>query len=337
LIQEHDTVPPEPRTFVATAGQSGLTVLAALRQWLPGASWSTVRRLLASRHVAVNESLCLDEARRLKVGETVTLYHTRLRPPPKVQDVPLVWLDADVIVVDKPAGMITLRHAAERNWSSARKKRQPALDDLVPRLIATRENGLDGTGNRSLKVYSVHRIDRDTSGLVLFARSPQARDRLIRQFKVHSVERTYLAVAYGDVREQTIESFLVEDRGDGKRGSATVEGEGKRAVTHVRPLERLDGFTLIECRLETGRTHQIRIHLSEAGHPLYGDIKYGNADAEKASAANPISSGLRRLILHAATLGFRHPTTGQQLRFQSEPPADFLSVVDRLRQPAAGN
>jgi 23S rRNA pseudouridine1911/1915/1917 synthase len=337
LIQEHDTVPPEPRTFVATAGQSGLTVLAALRQWLPGASWSAVRKLLASRHVAVNESLCLDEARRLKTGESVTLYHATLRPPPKAKDVPLVWLDADVVVVDKPAGMMTLRHAAERNWPSARKKRQPALDDLVPRLIATRENGLDGTGNRSLKVYSVHRIDRDTSGLVLFARSARARDRLILQFKVHSVERTYRAVAYGDVCEQTIESFLVDDRGDGKRGSATVEGEGKRAVTHVRPLEQLDGFTLIECRLETGRTHQIRIHLSEAGHPLYGDIKYGNADAEKASAANPISSGLRRLILHAATLGFRHPTTGQQLRFQSEPPADFLSVVDRLRQPAAGN
>ena len=94
--------------------------------------------------------------------------------------------------------------------------------------------------------------------------------------------------------------------------------------------------TLIECRFETGRTHQIRIHLSEAGHPIYGDAKYGNADAEKASPANTIPSSLRALILHAATLGFRHPTTGEQLRFQSEPPADFLSVVDRLRKPAAG-
>ncbi len=328
---------PEPRTFVATAGQSGLTVLAALRQWLPGASWSAVRKLLAGRHVAINQSLCLDEARRLKAGETVTLHHATLRSPPTAEDVPLVWLDADVVVVDKPAGMMTLRHAAERNWSSARKQRQPALDDLLPQLIATREGRFDRTGNRVPKVYSVHRIDRDTSGLVLFARSPEARQLLIRQFKVHSVERTYLAVAYGDVREQTIESFLVEDRGDGRRGSATVAGEGKRAVTHVRPLERLDGFTLIECHLETGRTHQIRIHLSEAGHPIYGDTKYGNADAEKPSAADTISSGLRRLTLHAATLGFRHPTTGEHLRFQSEPPADFLSVVDRLRRHATGN
>jgi 23S rRNA pseudouridine1911/1915/1917 synthase len=344
LIQEHDTVPPEPRRFVATAGQSGLTVLAALRHWLPGTSWSSARKLLAGRHVTVNGALCLDEARRLKAGETVALYGATLRSAPSAETVRLVWLDPDVVVVDKPAGMMTLRHAAERNWSARRKERQPALDDLIPQLIANHEGQCSRTQRRLPPVYSVHRIDRDTSGLILFARSPQARQHLIRQFKKHTVERTYLAVAHGEVAAQTIESFLVDDRGDGKRGSTTVEGTGKRAVTHLRPVEQLDSFTLLECRLETGRTHQIRIHLSEAGHPVYGDNKYGNTEADRRparldrtiSTADTLASGMPPLALHAATLGFRHPMTGQQLRFESKPPADFLLLVERLRRRTAG-
>jgi 23S rRNA pseudouridine1911/1915/1917 synthase len=326
-------VPPEPRTFVATAVQSGLTVLAALRQWLPGASWSAVRKLLAGRHVLVNGALCLDEARRIKTGETVTVYGPTLGPPPSVRDVRLVWLDREVIVVDKPAGMMTLRHAAERSWSPTKKQRQPALDDLLPEIVGLRENSPAPSRGRLHSVYSVHRIDRDTSGLLVFARNPECQQILIGQFRKHTVERTYLAVALGDVAAQTFESFLVEDRGDGKRGSATAKGEGKRAVTHVRPLERLNGFTLLECRLETGRTHQIRIHLSEVGHPLYGDIKYGDVAAREPSGfQDPIA--LPRLALHAATLGFVHPTSGKLLRFDSTPPPDFSSLIEHLRRTA---
>jgi 23S rRNA pseudouridine1911/1915/1917 synthase len=139
-----------------------------------------------------------------------------------------------------------------------------------------------------------------------------------------------------------LKRLIVEDRGDGRRGSTPVKGAGKRAVTHVRPLERLNGFTLLECRLETGRTHQIRIHLSEAGHPLYGDNKYGDVAANQPSATRDpnaggatriIATAFPRLALHAATLGFDHPSSGKLLRFESPPPPDFSSLVVRLRRP----
>jgi 23S rRNA pseudouridine1911/1915/1917 synthase len=260
----------------------------------------------------------------LKEGEVVELSGRAHRPPPSAADVAVVYLDADVIVVDKPSGMITLRHAAERDWSTDKKTLQPALDDLLADLIARREHVAPKAVG---PVFSVHRIDRETSGLLVFARRPAARDALIAQFEAHSVERMYLAVAQGDVAAQTFDSYLVEDRGDGRRGSTSSAGVGKRAITHVRPLERLTGWTLLECRLETGRTHQIRIHLSESGHPVYGDTKYGPARTPEAE------SGVQRLALHAATLGFDHPKDGRRLRFESPLPRDFHALVSVFRAP----
>jgi 23S rRNA pseudouridine1911/1915/1917 synthase len=220
--------------------------------------------------------------------------------------------------------MITLRHASERGWSAERKTRQLALDDVLPDLIAKQERVAPKRAFTT-RIFSVHRIDRETSGLLVFARTTTTQEALIKQFKAHAVERTYVAVAQGDVAAQTFDSHLVEDRGDGRRGSTSLPGVGKRAVTHVRPLERLNGWTLLECRLETGRTHQIRIHLSEAGHPVYGDTKYGpNRGAEGAGS-------IGRLALHAASLGFNHPVDGRLLRFESRLPRDFEAILVALR------
>jgi 23S rRNA pseudouridine1911/1915/1917 synthase len=318
-------VPPKDRLFLTTGAQAGLTVLAAMRQWMPGTSWSAVRKLMAARRIVVNDVLCVDETRRIKEGDTVTLAARMLEPPPSSADVRLRWVDDDVIVVEKPAGMITLRHHAERNWSPEKKRLHPALDDLLPELIA-RTKSRPAQGRHATRIYSVHRIDRGTSGLLVFARTPQAREHLVKQFRKHTVERTYLAVAEGEVAAQTFDSFLVLDRGDGRRGSTKVAGIGRRAVTHVRPIEQLDGFTLLECRLETGRTHQIRIHLSESGHPIYGDALYGIAALRASNSA-----GTARPALHAATLGFDHPKDGKRLRFQSPPPDDLASLIQRLR------
>jgi 23S rRNA pseudouridine1911/1915/1917 synthase len=313
----------ESRRFIAETSHSGRTILDALRKFMPGSSWSDVRKLLAARRVLVSGALCLDEARRLASGEVIEVSALTQARPPAGADVRLVWLDADLVVVDKPAGMTTLRHRAERDWSIQKKSLQPALDDVLPGLIAGRE-GLDE--KLASHVFSVHRIDRETSGLLVFARNVAARDSLICQFHSHSVDRTYLAVVQGDLAAQTFESHLVEDRGDGRRGSTSQPGTGKRAVTHVRPVEQLKGWTLLECRLETGRTHQIRIHLSEAGHPVYGDTKYG--PLETSHNAPPI----RRMALHATTLGFDQPRDGRRLQFESPPPRDFEQIVAALRR-----
>ncbi len=304
------------QTFVAADRQSGITVLAALREWLPGTTWSAVRKLMSARRVLVNDALCLDEARRLKPGEVVRLADRPHEPPPVASDVRIVWLDDEIVVVDKPAGMTTLRHAAERGWSDRKKRKQPALDDVLPELIAR------AAGSRGARrtAFSVHRIDRDTSGLLVFARTPGAQHGLIRQFKRHSVERVYLALAHGSVEGRTMDTYLVDDRGDGRRGSSADREHGRRAVTHVMPIERIADLTLIECRLETGRTHQIRIHLSDAGHPIAGDFKYGRTDER-----------IGRLCLHAAVLGFEHPADGRDLRFESPLPADLASTIERLR------
>lgn len=174
----------------------------------------------------------------------------------------------------------------------------------------------------------MHRIDKDTSGLIAFAKTKRAEKALAAQFRAHTIERTYVCVAHGRVRSQTIESLLVADRGDGLRGSTTRRGQGKRAVTHVTARRALGGgrATLCEVRLETGKTHQIRIHLSEAGHPLVGERVHirDYLAAEK----EPIESS--RLLLHAATLGFAHPITGTPVRCDAPLSPDFEAIVARI-------
>jgi 23S rRNA pseudouridine1911/1915/1917 synthase len=252
--------------------------------------------------------------------------------PPKADDVRVVYLDDQVVVVDKPTGITTTRHTEELSWPTRRRQVQPTLDELVPDAISRHLFARHGArGNKKPRrippVRAVHRIDRETSGLVVFARTVPAERILAEQFRAHTTHRRYLAICVGRVGAGTIQTNLVRDRGDGRRGSSETE-EGKRAVTHVQPVEHFgDAFTLVECRLETGRTHQIRIHLSEIGHPVCGERVYSAPRHMKVED----TSQAPRVMLHAAELGFVHPESGEDLRFESQLPADMRKLLDRLR------
>lgn len=333
---------PESQVFHTSPELSGVTVLAALRTWLGGKSWNYVRSLMQTRHIQLNGNLCLDEGRRLKQGEVVKVLAFPAAPPPSEADVRIRYLDAHLVVVEKPAGMTTLRHPEERDWPRSRKQLQPTLDEVLPRIVEKRERqstrrsssknkaGASGSGRGGplRKLRAVHRLDRETSGLMVFARTIDAERELGLQFRAHSLDRVYIAVASGQVDEQTFESHLIEDRGDGRRGSTKNPKLGKNAITHVRPIERLGKYTVVECRLETGRTHQIRIHLSEAGHPLCGDRVYRGPYPGPVMADN---SGAPRVALHAAELGFVHPITGEHIRHEMALPTEMVELIDRLR------
>jgi 23S rRNA pseudouridine1911/1915/1917 synthase len=311
---------PKHQTFHLAADFKSAALPTALRSLLPNLSWSQVKNLIRQRRVQINGNLCLDEGRSVKAGDVIRVSDQSLAAPVTAKDVRIVHIDQHVVVIDKPPGVTTLRHSEEKEWSNQRKQRQATLDELVEELAGT-------------PVRAVHRLDRDTSGLMVFARTVAVEPHLIRQFKKHTVERAYLAIAQGEVAPQTIESMLVRDRGDGLRGSTSQSNaaDAERAVTHLRPLEKLHGYTVVECRLETGRTHQIRIHLSEQGHMLCGEKTYirplGGSVIEDAS-------GAIRQALHAAVLGFEHPVSGQRVQFVSPLPRDMAKLLDRLRKIA---
>jgi 23S rRNA pseudouridine1911/1915/1917 synthase len=319
--------PNDPEIFHADEAIAGQTLVAALHRWLQ-ISWGQARRLIDTRRIHVNGNLCVDAGRRLAGGEVVHVFPHSLAPPPKENDVKIRFLDEHIVVVEKPSGITTLRHPEERSWPASRRQQQPTLEECLNRIIAKREK--NSRKASSPRVRAVHRLDRDTSGVMVFARNVKAERSLVHQFAKHTITRRYLAVVAGKPNAMSIDTVLVRDRGDGRRGSTEDEGEdaGKRAITHVRPLESLNGFTLIECRLETGRTHQIRIHLSEKGSPVCGDKIYGKKKFTKDKADD---GGAPRLALHACELTFVHPQTNQRMHFDSPLPKDLEAFVARLR------
>src|SRR5262245_18299157 len=309
------------------AEQAGQTLAAILRALRPGESWSRVKALATGRRVAIGGSLCMDPARRLKQGEVVEVLAT---PAPLIkgetpEGVVIRHLDEEVVVVEKASGISTVRHPAERGWRENRRELVPTLDDLTQQAIAKRF----GVRKHQLpRLRIVNRLDKETSGLVAFARSVRAERELGRQFKALTVVRRYIAIVPGAVKPQTFSTWLIRDRGDGRRGSAAEEAGGKQAVTHVDVVERFPRHTVLVCQLETGRTHQIRIHLSEAGHPVCGDRVYNRRPDGTVFVDE---SGAPRLALHAAELGFVHPATGKELAWEMPPPADLVRLMDRLR------
>jgi 23S rRNA pseudouridine1911/1915/1917 synthase len=297
-------------TFTVEGGDAGKALAGFLRGRLPGKPWSEIKRWIATGKVFVDGAAAQDEGARVVAGQTVEL----LMAAPRRVDVSvrLVYEDAQVVVIDKPAGVSSVPYEA---------REQGTAIDLVR--DAWRRLGRPATAPA---LFVVHRIDKETSGLLAYAKTKGAERALGGQFRAHTVERLYICVAHGDVRARRIESMLVPDRGDGLRGSTRRPGQGKRAVTHVEPVERLRGATLCHVRLETGKTHQIRIHLAEVGHPLVGEKVYIRDFVER--GGQPLAAA--RLLLHAATLGFAHPTTEAPLAFSAPLPADFEAAVSAL-------
>ena len=317
----------DERIFRVLPRQVGETIGAGLREWLPGESWSQVRKLLESRRVMLNGNLCVDSARRLKLQDVVKILPHPLAAPPSEVDIHIHYLDAHLVVVEKPAGITSTRHAEERDWPKRRKQLQPSLDEMLPAIIAKQEGRR--VKSKLPAVRAVHRLDRDTSGLMVFARTPAAQKHLEQQFRKHTTRRRYLAIVKGHVKEQTIESRLVRDRGDGIRGGTTLPNTGKHSITHVRPIEKIGNYTLVECRPETGRTHQIRIHLAEIGHPLCGEKIYLQPLFRQPMKD---SSGSPRLALCAVELTFQHPITGETVHFQLPMPSDLKQFIKNLQK-----
>ena len=294
------------------------TVAAIVREQT-GAAWSRARGLCSEGRVTVNGERCLDSALRVPPGAVVVVDErapklcTRALPESAI-----AYVDRDVVVVDKPAGLLSVAY-------------EPGDKDTLADCTRALLRRMGGRRFEP-RVGVVHRLDKDTSGLMVFARTLDAKRILEIQFRAHDIERVYHAIAHGAVAAERVETHLITDRGDGIRGSyghfrrprGGIPPEAKRSVTHVRPIAALEGATLIECRLETGRQHQIRIHLSELGHPLVGERVYIRDYAgPKIESARP--------MLHARVLGFVHPRTGQRMSFEREAPEDFRAMIEALR------
>src|SRR3954452_197897 len=203
--------------FTISADQAGQTLAAVLRSKLPGQSWKQVRALIASRVVTVGDELCHDDARRLKEGDVAPLLARPAPLPKQPEQIVFRHLDSSVVVVEKPAGVATVRHPTEREWTQRRKELSPTLEDLVPKAISRRE----GAPQPRLRI--VHRLDKGTSGLLVFARTVEAERGLGKQFHAHTVMRRYLALVSGRAKAGVARTFLVRDRGDGRRGSTDLE------------------------------------------------------------------------------------------------------------------
>lgn len=330
--------------FAIAAEDAGVRLDKWLSDRIDALTRTRIKALIEDGAVEKDGAIFTDASWKLRTGETLRLTAPPLaEPQPEGEEIELdiVHEDADLIVVNKPAGLVV--HPATGNWSGT----------LVNGLIHHCGDSLSGIGGVA-RPGIVHRIDKDTSGLLVAAKNDIAHQGLSKLFSGHDIERVYEAIAIGAPRPGvgTIDAALARAPHDRKRMAVVDEWEhdnARRAVTHYKLIEsygrnraKLKGdalASLVECRLETGRTHQIRVHLSHIGHPLIGDQVYGRGpglgglkpgEAVTDHAIDVIHS-FRRQALHAKVLGFVHPITNEDLRFERDAPADFQGLLTSLR------
>lgn len=315
-------------------GQTPVRVDKYLSEHMPGTSRNRIQQAAEAGNILVNEQ---PVASNYKVKPLdlvqVMLDHEPIDFTIQPENIPLevVYEDADVLVINKPAGLVV--HPGHGNY-------EHTLLNALAYYFQQTQAHLD---INNPEIGLVHRIDKDTSGLLLIAKTPEAKTNLGKQFFDHTTERTYNALVWGTFTEEsgTITGALARDTRDRtiyRIYDLDENPNAKEAITHWRVLERFPYVTLVECRLETGRTHQIRVHMKSIGHPLFADEKYGGMEILKGLRTQKYSQYIHncfaicpRQVLHAKTLGFTHPRTGERMFFDSPWPTDIEALIDKWR------
>lgn len=318
---------PDIFRFEVTEPQSGQRLDRFLAASLPEISRSRLKQLIDAGETTVDGLVRTSPSYRVKSGQAIVLtLPLAVDPTPQAQDLPLTVLyeDRDLIVIDKAAGLVV--HPAPGNPDNT----------LVNALIAHCGESLSGIGGIR-RPGIVHRLDKDTSGVMVAAKTDPAHTGLQQLFQSHDIDRHYKAVVWGSLAQSgEIQTLIGRDPRNRKKMSATV-ARGRDAVTRYRILERFGALaTMLDCRLETGRTHQIRVHMTHLGTPILGDNLYGRArrltPKLQHTAAGQCISGLARQALHAYRLGFRHPLSGENLNFETPLPDDMENVRSALQE-----
>ena len=335
-VNETDDEPVERLRIVTDKRQEPLRIDKFLMNRLEGATRNKVQQALEDGFILVNGQTVKSNY-KVKANDTIVVFETR-RPESREiipENIPLniVYEDEALMIINKPSGMVV--HPGCGNYSGT------LVNGLAYYLRKEQEDI-----STLPRVGLVHRIDKDTTGLVVIGKNEQSMNHLAAQFKKHTVHRRYVALVWGDLAEDegTIRAHIGRNQRFRKIMDAFPDGEyGKDAITHFKVLERFNYVTLVELRLETGRTHQIRVHMKYAGHPLFGDSTYGGDRILKGTVFSKYKQFvdncftiLPRQALHAKELGFKHPTTGQWLQFDSDLPADLDEVVNKWRTYISG-
>ena len=318
--------------FEADRGQVPLRVDKFMCEKLPHSTRNRIQKAADAGFVHVNDRPVKSNY-KVRPGDVVTLMLDRPRHDTTIvpEDIPLdiVYEDSQLMVVNKPAGLVV--HPGAGNFHGT-----------LVNAVAWHLKDLASYDPNDPEVGLVHRIDKDTSGLLVIAKTPQAKSELGLQFYNKTTHRSYNALVWGNFTEDEgrIEGNIARDPKDRLRMTvySPLSGIGKEAVTHYRVLERFGYVTLVECILETGRTHQIRAHVRHIGHPLFGDERYGGCEILRGNRSTTYKAFIQncfricpRQALHARTLGFVHPVTGKQMDFTSELPADMDSLIEKWR------